>query len=97
MAPWYGVWFGYLFQVEREEDVEIFHSLKSAELALYDRRAIGATVRQSFEYVHKPTEHVLTPSVTESEILLFLTPDITENPAARVYFGPRGGVRTERL
>ena len=97
MATWYGLWFGYLFQVEREEDVEIFHSLESAKNALHDRRAIGDTVRQYFEYVHKPSEHVLTPAVTSSEILLFRTPDITEYPSARVYFGPRGGVRTEYL
>ena len=98
MSLWYGIWYGYASQNVCAEDVEIFHSLERAKEALHDRYYIGATIMQSIDYVNKPPEHALTPGVLEdSEILLFPTPDVTEYPARRVFFGPHGGVRTEYL
>ena len=101
MAAWYGLWYGgngYALS-DPESDMERFGSLRDAEDALHDRYHDGYSSRQRFEYVNRESEHVLTPAVgDDSCIHLFAAPDSDPSlPDRHVYFGPRGGVRVERL
>lgn len=101
MAAWYGLWYGgngYALS-DPESDMERFESLQEAKDALHDRYHDGYFSRQRFDYVNREPESVLTPAVGDDSCMhLFASPDSDPSlPDRRVYFGPRGGIRTERL
>lgn len=101
MAAWYGLWYGGIGYVPSDpgSDMERFGTLQDAKDALHDRCHDGYSSRQRFDYVNRESEHVLTPAVgDDSCIHLFAAPDSDPSlPDRHVYFGPRGGIRVERL
>lgn len=100
MSVWFGVWYGGngFSLSDIEADMERFGSLEDAKGALYDRCWEGSS-RNRFEYVNREPENVMTPAVGEDTCIhLYAVPDGDPAlPDRRVYFGPRGGVRVERL
>lgn len=101
MSVWYGLWYGgsgYALS-DPTLDMERFDSLQHAQDALYDRCHDGYSFRQWFAYVNRDPESVLTPAVgADSCTHLYAVPDgDLALPDRHVYFGPRGGVRIERL
>lgn len=100
MSSWYGIWYGgsgYVLS-DIETDMERFNSLYDAKAALYDRCREGS-FRSRFEYVNRPPENVMTPGVGDgSYIHLYAAPDADPAlPDRCVHFGPRGGLRIQRL
>lgn len=101
MSTWYGLWHGGSGYAPSDPtlDIERFDSLQHAQDALYDRCRSGGSYPEHFAFINREPETVLTPGVAEeqTEILLFGFPDCAEAyPDRRVFFGPRGGVRSER-
>ncbi|GAB3726758.1 hypothetical protein GCM10027590_32310 [Nocardiopsis nanhaiensis] len=101
MSTWYGLWHsgnGYGL-TDPESDMEQFSSLQAAKDALAARYHLGYSFRQRFQFVNREPESVLTPVVgSDSCLHLFASPDSDPAlPDRHVYFGPRGGVRVERL
>ncbi len=98
MSPWYGVWHGgsgYTLS-DLESDLEQFGSIQEAKDALSDRFRSGCSWRQTFRYVNRDPESVLTPAVDEDSCIhLYASPECLDYPDRCVYFGPRGGVRVE--
>lgn len=100
MSTWYGVWHGgngYGLS-DIETDMEQFGSLVDARGALYDRCWEGSSCNR-FEYVNREPENVMTPAVGDDTCIhLYATPDTDPAlPDRCVHFGPRGGVRIQRL
>ncbi|MFC9085162.1 hypothetical protein [Nocardiopsis dassonvillei] len=98
MSLWYGIWHGgsgYALS-ELENDLERFGSIESAKEALSDRYHSGYSWFQTFDYVNRNPESVLTPAVGEDSCIhLFASLDCLDYPDRCVRFGPRGGVRVE--
>lgn len=77
------LWFGgSSYAAPGESDAETFDSIEQAARVL-ESRADNIDGR--------------TPCVEESEMLLYFGGELTDYPDMRLYFGPRGGVRRERL
>lgn len=76
------------------EDTEVFPSLQAVKDELQSRYSGWAAITR----LDGTTETTRTPAVErDSEFLVWSHGDGTDFPAygTRVYFGPRGGVRTE--
>ncbi|GAA2324008.1 hypothetical protein GCM10010149_91680 [Nonomuraea roseoviolacea subsp. roseoviolacea] len=99
MARWFGLWHGGSgYSLAEDHDLEQFSSLEDAKRKLTERHRRGYRQRSRFDFVHREPAEVLTPCVGDDcEITLYRSRDGGGWPDARVYLGPRGGVRFERL
>ncbi|MBN6050769.1 hypothetical protein JYK22_02390, partial [Nonomuraea sp. RK-328] len=99
MARWFGLWHGgFGYSLAEDQDLERFASLEDAKRKLTERHRRGYWQRSHFDFVHREPAEVLTPCVSDDcEITLYRSRDGDDWPDARVYLGPRGGVRFERL
>lgn len=101
MAKWFGLWHGGAnYSAPDMSHLETFDSIEEAKHALWEREATGYFSRVPFKYAGGETVEVHTPNVDkDSEIHLYAgDPRLSRDsyPDRRVYFGPRGGIKTER-
>lgn len=99
MTRWFGLWYGGSgYNLPGQDDLEDFASLENAKRKLIERHRRGYWQRSRFDFVRREPANVLTPCVGEDcEITLYRSRDGGEWPDVRVFLGPRGGARSERL
>lgn len=91
---WHG---GHSYSPPEMSDLERFDSISDAKSEFETRHVSGRFNR--FAYVHKPATRDNTPAVDETSEMHVFYADPTNSddpyPDARIYIGPRGGVRSE--
>lgn len=95
----FGTWHGGVNYAHgyREDDLEVFGSIRQARQALQDRARVGHWYAQEFVFVNKPTERSLTPCADEgASIMLYASPE-AEEPFRLLELGPLGGVKETAL
>lgn len=95
---WFGLWHpdAWASVLDPEQALEVFATLADAVWVLRKRRESNGIWSAPFHYRARPTEHLVSPCVTDGAWLdLYRTP-YADHIAVRLSFGPRGGVAIER-
>lgn len=99
----YGYWWGghSYANDESDEHLEVFDSINAAMRALRNRHDYGYSWSQTFNYADGRTEYHLCPTVGDEstiELYLYDPRGVTiGGPDYKLYFGPRGAVRKDRV
>lgn len=95
----YGVWHGGVnyAQGTREDDLEVFDSIRAAKDALLERARHGHGWQQEFSYVNRDAVSTYTPCADEGASIALYTSPTAEEPFRLLELGPRGGVKETAL